>query len=483
MVAHKFLDASINPYTPKQLIADMSMDYGISMSYKKSWKARKKAMEMQFGSDSESYQMLPSIAYMLNKTNPRSVVNLVTSADDAFQYFFMSLGPWRDAWQYCRPVLILDGSFMKSYYKGTLLTACAQDANNQIVPIAFCICESESKATWRWFLSKVRSCIEHRSDMYIISDRHKGILSAVRKIFPHSGHGFCVEHLRRNMTSKFRGSAKDLGWKFKAAYSASTVKEFEYYMSLLDTQDARIRPWLEKVGIEKWAKCMSGFNRFNVMTSNCAESLNSVNACARQYCVSKLINFLRERMQEWFKARREIAESTCTKLSEKYEKLLVSLQFESSRMKVNASCAYEFEVIDRKCRRFVVNLNSRICTCGQFQLNHFVCVHAVAAIGSRPGLSCYSYISSYYTRDHLLATWSGIMHPIGDPEDWIIPSDVSSTICKPPTCLKRPPGRPKRSRIPSIGEHVGSKRRKCSRCKVFGHNKKTCRNALPVDKN
>ncbi|CAH9108157.1 unnamed protein product [Cuscuta europaea] len=81
-------------------------------------------------------------------------------------------------------------------------------------------------------------------------------------------------------------------------------------------------------------------------------------------------------------------------------------------MKVNASCEYEFEVIDRKCRRFVVNLNSRICTCGQFQLDHFVCVHAVAAICSRPGLSCYSYISSYYTREQLLATWSGIMHQL-----------------------------------------------------------------------
>ncbi|CAH9089170.1 unnamed protein product [Cuscuta europaea] len=103
------------------------------------------------------------------------------------------------------------------------------------------------------------------------------------------------------MTSKFRGSAKDLGWKFKAAYSASTVKQYEYYMSLLDTQDARIHPWSEKVGIQKWAKCMSGFNRFNVMTSNCAESLNSVNACARQYCVSKVINFCVKEGKNGFK--------------------------------------------------------------------------------------------------------------------------------------------------------------------------------------
>ncbi|CAH9135926.1 unnamed protein product [Cuscuta epithymum] len=126
-------------------------------------------------------------------------------------------------------------------------------------------------------------------------------------------------------------------------------------------------------------------------------------------------------------------------------------------MKVKPSCAYEFEVIDRKCRCFVVNLNSKSCSCGQFQLDHFVCVHAVAAIGSRPGLSCYNYISPYYTRDMLLATWSGIMHPIGDSEDWVIPSHISSVRCKPPSCLKRPPGRPKKSRIPSIGEYRGSK--------------------------
>ncbi|CAH9128404.1 unnamed protein product, partial [Cuscuta epithymum] len=474
LVAHKFLDASTVPYKPKQIRADMSMEYGISMSYKKSWKARKQAMEMQFGSDADSYQMLPSIGYMLDKTNPESKITLTIGDGDVFEYFFISLSPWINAWRHCRPVLIVDGSFLKAYYKGTLLTACAQDANNQIVPIAFAICDSESKASWHWFLSKVSACIQYRDDMYIISDRHKGILSAARKVFPHASHGFCVEHLRRNMISKFRGSSKDLGWKFRAAYMASTVKEYEQYLSLLDAEDVRMRAWLEKIGGQKWAKCLAGPSRFNVMTSNCAESLNSVNVCAREYCVSKLIDFLRERMQEWFTERREKAESTHTILSEKNEKVLVALQLESRCMKVKPSCAYEFEVIDRKCRCFVVNLNSKSCSCGQFQLDHFVCVHAVAAIGSRPGLSCYNYISPYYTRDMLLATWSGIMHPIGDSEDWVIPSHISSVRCKPPSCLKRPPGRPKKSRIPSIGEYRGSKHRKCSRCNVVGHNKKTC---------
>ncbi|CAH9098763.1 unnamed protein product [Cuscuta europaea] len=146
----------------------MSMQYGISMSYNKAWKAQKKAMQLQFGSDLESYQLLPSMAYVLEKTNPGSMFNLVTGKDDAFSTFFMSLKPWIEAWPYCRPVLILDGSFMKAYYKGTLLTACCQDANDHIVPIAFGICGSETKASWKWFLSKFCQSIKYRHDLYVV---------------------------------------------------------------------------------------------------------------------------------------------------------------------------------------------------------------------------------------------------------------------------------------------------------------------------
>ncbi|CAH9114538.1 unnamed protein product, partial [Cuscuta europaea] len=181
---------------------------------------------------------------------------------------------------------------------------------------------------------------------------------------------------------------------------------------------------------------MSGPKRYNIMTSNCAESMNKVNVCAREYSVSKLVDFLRERMQQWFTERKDKAEKTSTILTKKCEKRLVALQAESTRMKVKPSCAYEFEVVDSRCKSFVVNLNSRSCTCGHFQLDQFVCVHAVAAIGIRPHLSCYTYISPYYTRDAWLATWSGIMHPIADPDSWSIPATIQNQRCKPPSCLK-----------------------------------------------
>ncbi|CAH9055782.1 unnamed protein product [Cuscuta europaea] len=348
LISHKFLDASRKPYAPNLIREDMSVAHGISMSYKKAWKAQKLAMQRQFGSDFESYQKLPSMAYMLEKRNLNSVISLIIGDEDEFRYFFMCLSPWRQAWDFCRPVLIVDGSFMKAYYKGTLLTACGQDANGHIVPLAFGICDSESKASWNWFLSQVRDSITFRPDMFIVSDRHEGILGAVKDIFPHALHGYCVEHLRRNMVPKFRGAGKNLGWKFKAAYMASTLKEFEEYMSLLDSEDIRIRPWLEKIGFEKWAKCMSGPRRYDIMTSNCAESMNNVNVSAREYSTSKLVDFLRERMQQWFSERKENAEKTRTFFAPTREKHLVALQGQACRMQVTQCVLNAYTFIRKK---------------------------------------------------------------------------------------------------------------------------------------
>ncbi|CAH9075807.1 unnamed protein product [Cuscuta europaea] len=162
MVAHKFLDASQKPYTPKQIRLEMSLEFGISMSYKKSWKAQKTAMQKQFGSDADSYQLLPSMAYILAKSNHGSSIDLIRGVDNEFRYFFFSLAAWIQTWEFYRPVLIVDGSFMKAYYKGTLLTACGQDANNQIVPLTFGICDSGSKASWLWFLF-FSNCVIHSS--------------------------------------------------------------------------------------------------------------------------------------------------------------------------------------------------------------------------------------------------------------------------------------------------------------------------------
>ena len=47
----------------------------------------------------------------------------------------------------------------------------------------------------------------------------------------------------------------------------------------------------------------------------------------------------------------------------------------------------------------------------------------------------------------------------------------------PPT-TRRPPGRPKKQRMRSGGEHVGARIQHCGRCGEEGHSKRTCTNPL-----
>ena len=52
----------------------------------------------------------------------------------------------------CRPIIGLDGCFLKGKYGGELLTAVGREENDQMLPIAFAVVEVENKDSWTWFL-------------------------------------------------------------------------------------------------------------------------------------------------------------------------------------------------------------------------------------------------------------------------------------------------------------------------------------------
>ncbi|GKF05161.1 pentatricopeptide repeat-containing protein [Tanacetum coccineum] len=52
----------------------------------------------------------------------------------------------------CRPVIALDGCFLKKPHVGEILTAIGRDGNNYIYPIAWVVVNVENKDNWSWFL-------------------------------------------------------------------------------------------------------------------------------------------------------------------------------------------------------------------------------------------------------------------------------------------------------------------------------------------
>lgn len=132
--------------------------------------------------------------------------------DNRFQKFYRLFWTFKqccDAFNYCKPIVQVDGTFLYGKYRGTLLIATTQDGNNCVLPIAFAIVEGETLSAWSWFLALIRLHVTQRKGICLISDRHRSIISAVGN--PHLGwqppdayHVFCIRHIASNFNHRFK---------------------------------------------------------------------------------------------------------------------------------------------------------------------------------------------------------------------------------------------------------------------------------------
>ena len=82
----------------------------------------------------------------------------------------------------CRPFIGVDGCHLKNKYGGQLLIAVGRDPNDQYLPIAFAMVETESKETWRWFLTNLLDDIGD-SRWTFINDQQKVALVCVLTLY------------------------------------------------------------------------------------------------------------------------------------------------------------------------------------------------------------------------------------------------------------------------------------------------------------
>ncbi|KAM6587658.1 hypothetical protein CsatA_010263 [Cannabis sativa] len=309
--------------TPQDIRGEMKHKYGVRMNYMKAWRSKEHAQEELRGKANESYKLLPGFLHMLQKTNPGTIVYMQTEDDNSFKYLFVALDASIKGWKKCKPIIVVDGTFLKSTYGGTLLSACTQDANGHIFPLAFFVVDSENNNSWQWFFTKVRETYGIREEQFLISDRHESIIKAACQVFPEITHCYCVYHLLSNLKATFKKNASKLDKPFFAAARAYTKRKFEYHMSELDSLDIRVRPYLQQVGYHKWSRYHCKNNRYSTMTSNIAESLNAANLAARELPITTLMESLRALIQQWTYTNRKKAQKTTTFLTPTAEKKLV----------------------------------------------------------------------------------------------------------------------------------------------------------------
>jgi transposase-like protein len=172
-------------------------------------------------------------------------------------------------------VIFLDGCHIKTRYRGQLLTAVGIDPNDCIFPVAFAIVEVEDTETWRWFLQTLKQDlgIENTYPWTVMSDKQKGLIKAVTKLFPNSEHRFCVRHMWQNFQNTFRGDVlKNQLWKIARS---STVAKWEANMEEMKAINPEAYAWLEELPPNTWVRpFQSDLPKCDVLLNNISEVFN-----------------------------------------------------------------------------------------------------------------------------------------------------------------------------------------------------------------
>lgn len=129
----------------------------------------------------EHYANLRRFAGEILRSNNNNTVKISTTREQEgdeprFKRIYICYDALKKAWKNeCRPVLGLDGCFLKTVCGGQLLSAVGRDGNNCIFPIAMAVVENECYDSWKWFLELLISDLDLQLGFgkTLISDQQK----------------------------------------------------------------------------------------------------------------------------------------------------------------------------------------------------------------------------------------------------------------------------------------------------------------------
>ncbi|XLR48139.1 hypothetical protein S83_032799, partial [Arachis hypogaea] len=156
------------------------VEYDISVNERMMYRAMDKAKDVIEGTEKDQYLRLRDYLNEIIKANPGSRANMGTTPQQEglprFRNLYVCLAACKQGFKAgCRPFIALDGTFLKGYFGGQLLTAVGQDANNQLFPIAYGVVDAETRKNWRFFLEELHTDIGdyNENGWVFMSDQQK----------------------------------------------------------------------------------------------------------------------------------------------------------------------------------------------------------------------------------------------------------------------------------------------------------------------
>ncbi|XP_057423638.1 uncharacterized protein LOC130717437 [Lotus japonicus] len=493
-IAKKFV--SMLRHTPSlkvgALVEEAKIRWGVVLSRFQAYRAKVTELEMIQGAVLEQYRHLRSFGEELLRSNPGSTVKIksvVGAGNPVFERIYICFAACKRAFATCcRPLIGLDGCFLKGLYGGQLLAAVGKDGNNQMIPIAFAVVEAETKDSWAWFVHLLVDDLSSVSPnaWAFISDQQKGLVPTLQELDPNVEHRLCVKHLYGNWRKKYPG--QEMKGALWAATRASTGPEFERAMDHMKTLNEEAWKDMMEVPAKMWSRSAFSTNTVcDLQVNNMCEAFNRAILEWRDKPIITLIEGLKYYITNRIVKQRELMlkyrGAICPMIQQKLE---VNKQKADNWIPMwNGDGGYTlFEVSRSQTDKHSVNLATKTCSCRRWDLSGIPCCHAITCMWHNH-VAPEEYVHPCYSKQNFLATYDHIILPSNGPKLW----PISRYPPLDPPFMRRAPGRPKKQRRKTNDEPRDPNRLRryqttiqCRRCGEPGHNKRTCTGKQAADR-
>ncbi|XP_028791057.1 uncharacterized protein LOC114746947 [Neltuma alba] len=318
-----------------------------------------------------------------------------------------------------RHISYMDGTHLSGPYNGTLLSASAYDADNELLPFAIAIVKRETYEDWSWFL--------------------------------HVKENFSAELVKANRGKrKTSKSMKEDGLQLldNIAY-ARLNGEFDKAMDHMHCFSPQLFQWLNTHGdVEKWALSKFPYRPWDNITTNLAESFNTWLIKERRHNVTQFIHKHREKVAKKMYAASVTMGRWRNGIGPNIDE----------HVKKNVALAEHMlpepygggrVVVHTSHGALRVDLGAYTCSCAAWQMSRIPCPHACIAIKSMHG-NVYDFVENYYKITSQEKIYSRCMIPVvpidrPDPNT-ILMENISEQIFLFPPQTSRPAGRPRANR-------------------------------------
>ncbi|KAL0300019.1 UNVERIFIED_CONTAM: hypothetical protein Scaly_3062300 [Sesamum calycinum] len=313
-------------------------------------------------------------------------------------------------------------------------TEAAMDGNQQVLPLAFAIVDEETYPSWKWFLQQLsRHVIRGRRGMCLMSDRHGGLIKAVREgrdfASPHGVHRYCLRYVCSNFNSIIKNVVlKDLCWQAGSKYQ---LRKFNRIMEEIKKQNVKAFAYLDQINKEKWTTFHDGGWRCGILTTNMSECINGVLKGARRLPVSALVEITLERTVHYFRVR-VIKGHKMLQNNQLWTdfacKIFISWQQKAVEHTVTkySHSQQSASVVTRRqnghgMNTHIVEIANRECSCGKWNQFGIPCSHIQKVCGAY-SISVTLMVKDYYDLMAYNNTYSKHFEPVQSKDYWDDPN-------------------------------------------------------------